>query len=187
MSWVHCGFDKNLKNNSSPTDFKDRTMFGGPFTYNLIIDNCHIIASIINMIIRDVSANNFSWYNTQNGFRAGRSCINHIFSLVTVLRNRELHAKETFLCFVDFRRAFDSVNHVLLFNVLSTQFGIVGKMYKSLVSLYKDPLTRVILTSENSSLQTDYFDRSLGVKQGDILSPTLFSMFVNSLTLELLI
>ena len=29
-----------------------------------------------------------------------------------------------------------------------------------------------------------YFDCPLGVKQGDILSPTLFSMFVNSLTVD---
>ena len=81
-----------------------------------------------------------------------------MFSLVTILRNRKLQGKETFLCFVDFRRAFDSVNHDLLFNVLSTQFGIVGKMYKSLLSLYTNPVTRVILTSEKSSMQIDYFE-----------------------------
>ena len=90
----------------------------------------------------------------------------------------------TFLCFVDFRRAFDSVNHILLFNVLSS-FGIVGNMYKSLLALYSNPVTRVILTSEKSSMKTDFFDCPLGVKQGDILSPTLFSIFVNSLTIDL--
>ena len=73
----------------------------------------------------------------------------------------------------------------MLFNVLSSQFGIVGKIYKSLLSLYKNPVTRVILTSEKSSMKTDYFDCPLGVKQGDILSPTLFSMFVHSLTIDL--
>ena len=34
-------------------------------------------------------------------------------------------------------------------------------------------------------MKTDYFDCPLGVKQGDILSPTLFSIFVNSLTTDL--
>ena len=43
----------------------------------------------------------------------------------------------------------------------------------------------MILTSDNSSMKTDYFDCPLGVKQGDILSPTLFSIFVNSLTTDL--
>ena len=76
-------------------------------------------------------------------------------------------------------------NHNLKLEVCPTQFGIVGKMYKSLLSLYTNPVTRVILTSEKSSMQTDYFECPLGVKQGDILSPTLFSMFVNSLTVNL--
>ena len=51
--------------------------------------------------------------------------------------------------------------------------------------MYSNPVTRVILTSDNSSMKTDYFDCPLGVKQGDILSPTLFSIFVNSLTVDL--
>ena len=46
-------------------------------------------------------------------------------------------------------------------------------------------MTRVILTSDRSNLKTNYFDCPLGVKQGDILSPTLFSIFVNSLTIDL--
>ena len=53
--------------------------------------------------------------DTQNGFRAGRSCVDHIFSLITILRNFKSQNKQIFLCFVDFRRAFDSVNRPLLF------------------------------------------------------------------------
>ena len=76
-----------------------------------------------------------------------------------------------------------TVNHVLLFNILSSKFFVVGRMYNSLLSLYRDPQT--ILTSANSSDETDYFKCPLGVKQGDILSPTMFSMFVHGLTVEL--
>ena len=117
-----------------------------------------IYSCILNVRLQSHLDSNNLLSDSQNGFRAGRSCIDHIFSLVTILRNRKLQGKETFLCFVDFRRAFDSVNHDLLFNVLSTQFGIVGKMYKSLLSLYTNPVTRVILTSEKSSMQIDYFE-----------------------------
>ena len=143
-----------------------------------------IYSCVLNVMIQKHLDSNNLLSDTQNGFRAGRSCIDHIFSLVTILRNRKFVGKETFLCFVDFRRAFDSVNHILLFNVLSS-FGIVGNMYKSLLALYSNPVTRVVLTSEKSSMKTDFFDCPLGVKQGDILSPTLFSIFVNSLTIDL--
>ena len=46
----------------------------------------------------------------QNGFRKKRACIDHIFVLSSVLRNRMLESKSTFACFIDFSKAFDSVN-----------------------------------------------------------------------------
>ena len=83
-----------------------------------------IYSCVLNVMIQKHLDSNNLLSDTQNGFRAGRSCIDHIFSLVTILRNRKFVGKETFLCFVDFRRAFDSVNHILLFNVLSS-FGVI--------------------------------------------------------------
>jgi hypothetical protein len=144
-----------------------------------------IYSCVLNSRIQNHLNTNDLLSDTQNGFRAGRSCIDHIFSLITILRNRKLNNKSTFLCFVDFRRAFDSVNHILLFHVLYSTFGIVGKMYNTLKSLYSHPVTRVILTASDTMYKTDYFHCPLGVKQGDIISPTLFSMFVHSLTTEL--
>jgi hypothetical protein len=51
----------------------------------------------------------------QNGFRASRSCIDHIFVLVTVLRNRKEMGKVFgfFLAFIDFKKGFDSVERNL--------------------------------------------------------------------------
>ena len=54
----------------------------------------------------------------QNGFRSGRSCIDNIFLLCRILRNRRLKGKETFLCFIDFKKAFDTVGRNLLFSKL---------------------------------------------------------------------
>ena len=119
--------------------------------------------------------------DTQNGFRARRSCVDHIFSLITILRNFKSQNKQIFLCFVDFRRAFDSVNRPLLFYKISSQFGIVGNMYSALSSLYKSPLSRVVL----GDYATDWFNCPIGVKQGDCISPTLFTMFINDLATEL--
>ena len=44
------------------------------------------------------------------------------------------------------------------------------------------PRSRVILNNEYA---TNYFDCPIGVKQGCCLSPTLFSVFLNDLALEL--
>ena len=116
----------------------------------------------------------------QNGFRVGRSCIDHIFVLCTVLRNRKMMGKETFLCFIDYKKAFDSVDRNLLLYKLSN-IGVNGKMYGAISSLYSNPKSRVIL----QDYSTDFFDCPVGVKQGDCLSPTLFAIFINDLAIEI--
>ena len=50
----------------------------------------------------------------QNGFRVSRSCIDHVLVLCTLLRNRKALGLDTFVTFVDFQKAFDSVNRLLL-------------------------------------------------------------------------
>ena len=50
----------------------------------------------------------------QNGFRASRSCIDHIFTLCTILINRKSRGLDTFISFIDYKKAFDSLKLVLL-------------------------------------------------------------------------
>ena len=95
----------------------------------------------------------------QNGFRACRSCIDHIFVLCTVLRNRKLQGKDTFICYIDYKKAFDSVDRNLLLYKLS-QIGITGNMYRAISSMYSNPRARLILNEH----ETEYFDCPAGVK-----------------------
>ena len=62
-----------------------------------------------------------------------------------------------------------------------SRVGINGRMYDAISSLYSSPRSRVIL----QGYHTDYFDCPVGVKQGDCLSPTLFSVFINDLATEI--
>ena len=58
-----------------------------------------IYSSILNKRLQKYLESNNILAEEQNGFRAGRSCIDHIFVMCTVLRNRKLLGKDTFLCF----------------------------------------------------------------------------------------
>ena len=53
-------------------------------------------------------------HDEQNGFRGKRSCIDHIFTLTSVIRNKMQSNADVFACFVDFRKAFDFVNRDML-------------------------------------------------------------------------
>ena len=55
-------------------------------------------------------------------------------------------------------------------------------MYGAISAMFKCPKSRVILSHEH---QTNYFDCTIGVKQGDTISPTLFACFVNDLSQEI--
>ena len=54
-------------------------------------------------------------------------------------------------------------------------------MYSAISNLYSNPRSRVILQNHS----TEYFDCPVGVKQGDCLSPTLFSIYINDLAQEI--
>ena len=84
--------------------------------------------------------------------------------------------KHIFGCFVDFRKAFDSVPRDKLFQKLLNN-NINGKFYDCLVSLYNEDKSRVKIGDH----VTKSFSPNQGVKQGCILSPILFNIFLSDL------
>ena len=88
--------------------------------------------------------------------------------------------KSVFACFIDFAKAFDSVNRDLLwFRLLN--YGIDGKFLQVVRAMYTDLQMCVKLHNH----LTNWFDSNVGVRQGDTLSPTLFNLFVNTLATEI--
>ena len=139
-----------------------------------------IYSKILNTRLQKYVEDNKILVEEQNGFRASRSCIDHIFTLCTIIRNRKALGYDTFLSFIDYKKAFDSVDRHLLLYKLS-QIGISGRFYSAIQSMYKNPKSRVIL----NEFETEYFDCPIGVKQGDCLSPTLFAIYINDLAEEI--
>ena len=93
----------------------------------------------------------------------------------------KLSKNESLFCvFVDFRKAFDVVNRPLLFSKLHN-LGINGKLYQLVKSMYTNTSNVVRLNNKLS----DEFGSENGVLQGNNLSPTLFSLYINSLLEEL--
>ena len=82
--------------------------------------------------------------NEQNGFRADRSCLDHIFVLHNVLRIRKQLKEHNFCAFVDFKKAFDFVDRDFLLHKL-TQIGINGKNFYSIKALYNDAISSLQL------------------------------------------
>ena len=134
-------------------------------------------SSVLNERIVNFCNANGIFPDEQNGFRAKRSCEDHIFSLSTIIKNRIAEKKNTFCAFVDLEKAFDWVNrNLLLYRLLG--HNIQGKMYYAVKSILSD--TKSCVQLENDAT-TNWFDNICGVRQGDSLSPTLFSLYINDL------
>jgi hypothetical protein len=117
----------------------------------------------------------------QAGFRTGYSTVDHIFTLYSIVQKYLTKNSKLYVAFVDFRKAFDSVDRNVLWSVLSRN-GIDGKLYKALRGIY-DSVKACVRDKHSYS---DFFDCPRGVKQGCILSPIMFSFFVNELAVELI-
>lgn len=116
----------------------------------------------------------------QNGFRWGRSCSEHIFTLTSLIRNRLANKKSTFTAFIDFKKAFDLVDREALLARLIDE-GIDGRVYGIIKQLYSNTSSCV----QVNNAHTEWFDTSMGVRQGDSMSPTLFAIFINDLAKEI--
>ena len=91
-------------------------------------------------------------------------------------KNRKLY-----VCFVDFSKCFDSINRDALFKILE-QNGIDGKLLEAIKSIYKRVLARVKV---DNNIATESFECPIGLKQGCLCSPKLFTIFMNELSKEM--
>ena len=75
------------------------------------------LTSCISKIFSRIISNNISDFledrnvlsEVQGGFRPSRRCEDHIFTLKSIASCRLVEGKKTFIAFLDFKKAFDSV------------------------------------------------------------------------------
>ena len=87
--------------------------------------------------------------------------------------------EKLFAAFVDFQKAFDYIVHDILWFKL-VEIGVRGKMLNVIKSIYSNLKSRVKFDNHVSSV----FTCCLGVRQGQCLSPILFSMYLNDIERE---
>ena len=158
-------------------DYRDPLNYRG---ISLMSTISKLFSSILNEPVVGYLDTNRILCEEQNGFRKMRACINHIYVLTTIIHNRKLQGKETFLCFVDFSKAFDSVNRdCLWFKMMN--IGIHGNILNLIKSMYENLEACVRFNGQ----LTDWFSVESGIRQGDNLAPTLFAIFVNDIASDI--
>jgi len=106
----------------------------------------------------------------QAGFRAGFSTTEHIMTLCELIERTKEYPSSLYICFVDFEKAFDSVERNSMWKALESQ-GVHPKINRLLQNIYLQQRNTIILNND----QRVEVDVQRGVRQGDPISPILFN------------
>ena len=139
-----------------------------------------IFTSILTKRVENWANDNNIISDAQFGFRKGCSTTDDIFVLQSLIENFLSLKLRLYCAFIDLKKAFDSVyRNALWFKLFN--FGLDGKVLKIFRSMY----TSVKSCIKHCNALSDFFDISLGLKQGLNNSPILFSLFIEDLELSL--
>ena len=116
----------------------------------------------------------------QSGFRPGHSTVTALLKVTDDIRRGMEDTKVTILVLIDFSNAFNTVSHEVLLSILSYRMVSHGAL--EWFSSYLRGRQQAVLVGDTSS---NWCDLETGVPQGGILSPLLFSTFIDLLTAEL--
>lgn len=133
----------------------------------LIPHVCKITLTILKERLEKVIEQHLS--EEQAGFRKDRSTIQQILILRLLMEDARSSCQTVYHCFVDFKKAFDSVWHEGLWATLESM-GASAKLVKVLRGLYEKSTMAVRIGTELG----DWIKASIGSRQGDPISPLLF-------------
>ena len=130
---------------------------------SLMLNICKVFSSMLNNRLVLFAEEQDIYSGEQNMFRKLRSCLDHLFVLHTIPRNKKQQRLATYCCFVDFAKAFDSYNYDALWHTNC----------------------RHMVSAETCLERSNHLSQMSGVWQGDTLAPTLFALYINDLAMEI--
>ena len=115
-------------------------------------------------------------HDAQFGFKSGVSTESAIFSLKHTVKYYTKRKTPVYACFLDLSKAFDLVNHELLWQKLEDT-GMPAECTQLFNFWYKNQKNQVRWAGALS----DEYTLTCGVRQGGLSSPTLFNLYINQL------
>lgn len=142
-----------------------------------------LVKIMVKLVARRVSTKleDSKWFAVeQAGFRTREECMGQTVALLETLHRRAVQGKGTALMFIDFKKAYDMVDHDALMYKLKCS-GVTGKAWDFLRATYASSAVQVRVGDTRSRV----IKLRRGCRQGCPGSPPFFDVFINDLALEL--
>ena len=132
---------------------------------------------IVHSQISNILETNKLFCDKQRGFRKGKSTISTVVdytdNILTGLKDKEY----TIAAYIDFKKAFDTVNHTILFKK-NSHFGLSQGIADWIGSYISNRMQCCTVNGLTSSI----LPIKCGVLQGSILDPMFFLLYINDLS-----
>ena len=109
----------------------------------------------------------------QAGFRQDRSCTDHIATMRIIIEQSLEWQSPLYSVFVDFQKVFDSIDRETIWKLMQ-RYGFPPKFISIIQQLYENATCQVI----HEGKLTEPFFVQTGVRQGCLLSPTIFLIVI---------
>ena len=145
---------------------------------SLTIGTC--ISKIFDAIVRDKNSNVFHTSDNQFGFKGKVSTNMSTFALNETISHYTNNGSQVYALFLDASKAFDRLNFIKLFNKLLNK-----KMCPITVRLLLNMYLNQKIQVKWNGILSEPFNVSNGVRQGGVLSPLFFSIYIDELLIKL--
>jgi len=135
-----------------------------------------LFTAVLNIRLQKYADTNNIINDYQAGFRSGYSTTDNIFILHSLIQLQRNSKRKLYCAFIDLKQAFDTVWRAGLWQKLLS-YNINGKFFKVIKSMYNGIKSCVTVNGTCSN----FFNSNIGVRQGENLSPILFSLYLNDL------
>ena len=147
-----------------------------PDNYRGITLHKQTVHKVENNRLTEVTENKKLLQHNLIGFRKSFCTADHILTFKALIDKYLSGNKKLYLCFVDFKKAYDTVWRIGLLSKLQS-YRISNRFINLLYSMYSKTKSSVQL--QNGLTET--FPSTIGLKQECNLSPVLFNLFVNDI------
>ena len=140
---------------------------------------CKIFCGILNERLSEIVERNKVMGEEQNGFRKDRRGEDSMFVVNEVIERARKDGRKKYLAFLDIEKAYDRVDRKMLCEVLK-KIGMSGKIVNIIRSMYENTRAKFSM----GDLETGWVHSKRGVRQGCVLSPLLFGLYVEELAIR---